>query len=178
MKIYKKNIVLIGMPGCGKSTIGKKLSLKLGLDFCDLDVCIEKDQNKTIKEIFKSGESYFRDVEQRIVKDVSKKEGLVIATGGGVVLRKCNIIELKKNGVIVFINREVKDIICDINIKNRPLLKDGKDKLYELYKKRYKLYTEYCDFKVDNCGSLEDAVDKIIKVLRGGVNEDTYYQWT
>ena len=128
-----KNIVLIGMPGCGKSTIGCLLSEKLSLEFIDVDEYIEKNEEMTISSMFEISEEYFRQIESKYIEKVSKLNSTVISTGGGVVKNKCNMLLLKKSSVIIYINRKIEDIISDIDDSNRPLLKDNKEKLYDLY---------------------------------------------
>lgn len=164
-----KNIVLIGMPGCGKTTIGKILSRKLKMDFYDVDKYIEEKTAKTIPELFAIGESHFRDVEEECVREVSKEPKRIISTGGGVVLRENNILNLKRNGVIIFINRPLENIIGDVDTTTRPLLKDGVERLKKLHEDRIDLYKGYCDFDIKNDKSLSKVVDDIIKVI--GVGE-------
>lgn len=159
------NIVLIGMPGCGKSTIGKMLAKKLKMDLCDLDDYIEKVERKSIPEIFKYGEEYFRDIESSSVKSISTMKNIVVSTGGGVVKRRENIDNLKKNGVIIFINRPIEYIAKDINIEGRPLLKDKKEKIYKLYEERIELYKMYKDYEIENTGSLQNAVEKCEQIF-------------
>lgn len=163
--MLNKNIVLIGMPGSGKTSIGQILSEKMGRDFCDIDHYIENLQDENINEIFESGERKFRKIEMQAVKDISERQGIVISTGGGVVKFPENIYYLKKNGIIVFIDRNVDDIIGDVEIKSRPLLKDGTDKVYALYKERYVLYKGYADYIVPNKGSLEDIATNILEEI-------------
>lgn len=160
------NIVLIGMPGCGKSTIGRMLAKKLKMNFCDLDDYIEKVEKKSIPEIFQYGEEYFRNIESTSVKSASTMKNTVISTGGGVVKRKENINILKKNGTIIFINRPIEYIVKDINIESRPLLKDKKEKIYKLYEERLDLYKMYKDYEINNTSSLENAVEKCEKILK------------
>lgn len=160
MNLYK-NIVLIGMPGSGKTTIGKLLGKRLNVSFCDIDEYIEQSEKKSISEIFKSGEDYFRQIEAKAVEEVSKTYPQIISTGGGVVKNHKNIDNLKRNGIIFFINRPLELILSDVEIKNRPLLKEGKDKLYTLFKERYALYKEYCDYEILNTGNIEDVLKEI-----------------
>ncbi|EDS78200.1 shikimate kinase [Clostridium botulinum C str. Eklund] len=150
MKKLTKNIVLIGMPGCGKTTIGRKLSEILNADFCDVDEYIVDITGKSINEIFENGEEFFRDIESQSIKEVSSSIPKVISTGGGVIKRKHNIDVLKKKGTIFFINRLLEDICKDVDVKSRPLLKNGTDKLYKLYEERYDLYRIYCDYEIIN----------------------------
>lgn len=160
-----KNIVLIGMPGSGKTSIGEILAKKMDREFCDIDQYIEKLEDKNISEIFESGERKFRKLEMETVKSISERQGIVISTGGGVVKFPENIYHLKKNGIIIFIDRDVDDIISDVEIKTRPLLKDGTDKVYSLYKERYVLYKGYADYIVPNVGSLEEIASNIMNEL-------------
>lgn len=159
-----KNIVLIGMPGCGKTTIGKILSEELHMKFCGVDEYIEENTGKTIPEIFQKGEEEFRRIEREAVEEISKEKNTVIATGGGVIKSFESIENLRKNGIIVYINRPLENILEDIDTDNRPLIKDEKEKLYTLYKERYLLYKEYCDYEVMNIGSLHEVVEKIIEI--------------
>lgn len=160
-----KNIVLIGMPGCGKSTLGFFLSKKLELDFIDLDVYIETKENKKIPEIFQKGEDYFRDLEAKSVEEVSEYNSTIISTGGGVIKREENIKNLKHNGKLIFIDRPLEKILEDIDTENRPLLKYKKDNLYNLYKERYDLYKKYADYRILNESSLEEALNEILNLL-------------
>lgn len=162
----KKNIVLIGMPGCGKTTIGKQLSEKLNMKFYDIDEYIEDKTNKKISEIFAISEAHFRDIEEKCVKEVSEGSTKIISTGGGVVLRENNILNLKRNGIIIFINRPLENIISDVDTTTRPLLKDGVERIKKLYEDRIELYKGYCDFNIKNNKSLTSVVEEIIKVLK------------
>ncbi|MDF2616567.1 MAG: aroK [Sedimentibacter sp.] len=145
-----RNIVLIGMPGSGKSTIGHMLSSKLEMKFIDMDEHIEKREQKTIKELFAVSEECFRDAETRCAKDLSKLDNCIISAGGGIIKRKENIDFLKLSSTIVFINRCVEDIVSDIDMSTRPLLKDGIKKVYDLYDERIEMYKSYCDIEVVN----------------------------
>ena len=160
-----KNIILIGMPGSGKSTVGYLLSEKLNLNFIDMDDYIEKTENKSIKELFEISENNFRDAETRCSYILSKTNSNIIAAGGGIVKRKENIDAFEENSIIIFLNRPIEDIIQDIETKNRPLLKDGKEKLHELYKERLHLYKQYCHIEILNNKTALDAVDNIYNGL-------------
>lgn len=162
------NIALIGMMGSGKTTIGKILSQKLNKDYYSSDKYIEKIENRTISEIFEvSGEKYFREVEIKIIKELSTKDNIVLATGGGIVLNKENIQNLIKNNfLIIFLNRDINEIIKDIDTTNRPLLKESINKLYTIYEKRELLYRNYCNIMIRNNSSIEIAVDKIINEIK------------
>ena len=159
-----KNIVLIGMPGCGKSVIGQILAEKLGMTFLDIDTYIEESTKHTITEIFKNGEEGFRDIEAKAVEEVSEKAPAVISTGGGVIKRYENILNLKKNGIIIYINRPIENIAVDIDVEARPLLSKDPSQLYRLYKERGPLYKKYCDHEIMNIGNIDDVVSNIIEI--------------
>lgn len=163
-----KNVVLlIGMPGCGKTTIGLEASKKLGYDFYDMDRFVEEISNSTVKELFTKSEDYFRDYESRACRELSSLKGkTIISSGGGVIKRKSNIDCFKDKGIIIFIDRPVEEILKDVDLDSRPLLKDGKDRLYNLYNERYELYSTYCDYKIINKYTLEYAIDKVIDIIK------------
>lgn len=147
--------------GCGKTSIGKLVSDKMQMKFLDLDQFIESRWG-SIPSLFEKGEDYFRDIESQAVSEVSEMEGLVIATGGGVVKRGENMMWLKKKGLVIFIDRPLQDILSDIRTTERPLLKDGKNKLEEIFRERYPLYINNCDVHLKNDRNLDDAVQQII----------------
>ena len=160
-----KSITLIGLPGCGKTAIGSLLSNKLDYDFIDMDFYIEENQGSTIKEIFKNGEEYFRNIETEICKELGKRSRTIISTGGGVVKKEVNINYLKQNSLLFFIDRPVENILSDLEVEKRPLLLDDKYTLYKLYGERYELYKNYCDYIVENTNTLEYVVDEIVNML-------------
>ncbi len=158
------NIVLIGMPGSGKTTIGQEISRRSKRKFIDLDHLIEKESGQSIAELFEKGEAHFRDWESKITQQVAETEKqAVIATGGGIVLRKENMEALKMSGGIIFIDRPLNLIIQDMDTQSRPLLKnEGMDKLEKLYRERIDLYQGYADVVVKNDGSTEDVVGRLV----------------
>ena len=160
----KKGILLIGMPGCGKTTLGEKLAKEIGYNFVDMDRFIEEEEGKSIVEIFKSGEKIFRDIETNASKKLSKLKGVVVSSGGGIVTRKENI-EHFKDFIIVFINRPLDLIIGDIDIENRPLLKDKKDRLYELYNERINLYKAFGEKHILNDLTVDIAIERLKEVI-------------
>ena len=163
-----KNIVLIGMPACGKSTIGYWLSKKINYPFVDVDRYLEEKENRIISDIFSNeGEEYFRELETKYLKELSEKEGIIISTGGGAVKNKENIDILKENGIIVFLNRAIDDISRE-NHRNRPLLQNP-DNIRKLYDERIKLYRQYADIIIKNDDSMDVIVDRIITALKGKI---------
>lgn len=161
-----KNIVLIGMPGAGKTTIGGILANNLSMKFCDIDKYIEEKTGKTISEIFQDGEDAFRYIEREVVKELSGEAKMVIATGGGVIKDHKNMEKLRENGLIFFINRPLENIMGDIDIETRPLLKDDKERLYDLFDERYPLYKKYCHYEIINIGSLQEVSKRIIDIIK------------
>ena len=161
----KNKVVFIGMPGCGKSTIGKLVSKELNLKFFDMDKYIEDMTSKTIPELFETGEDYFRDFETLACKELSEKSKILISSGGGVVKRKENIEILKKESYIIFIDRPIEELLNDIDISKRPLLKEGREQLIKLYEERYELYRSSADEIVKNDKGIRDAINKIKKLL-------------
>ena len=152
------------MPGCGKTTLGKILNKELSMEFYDMDNYIERKTDKKISELFEKGENYFRDIESLACEELSKNKNVIISTGGGVIKRKENIDFLKENGIVIFIDRSVDDIIGDVDISKRPLLKEGKEKVLKLYEERYLLYKNYADEIVVNNKNIEDTKNKIIDI--------------
>ena len=167
-KVYKKllrektNIVLTGMPACGKSTIGKILAERLDREIIDIDRVIETKMKMPISKIFESrGEAYFRNLETEAVKEASKNCGVVIATGGGAVLREENISALKQNGQIFFIDRDVEKLIPT---KSRPTALN-KEAIKKRYEERYEIYKATSDVIIKNDSMSKDAADKILEVF-------------
>ncbi len=141
----KSNIVLTGMPGCGKSTVGKIISEKMNRQFVDTDSQFTEKTGFEITEFFsKFGEAEFRRIESEIIAEVSLKNGLVISTGGGAVLNNDNIRNLKHNGVVFFLERNLEDLVPT---DDRPLSRNFKD-LVKIYNQRIDIYNSTNDFKV------------------------------
>lgn len=151
------NIVLIGMAGCGKSTVGKALAERLGKELVDTDEMIVNTENKPIPEIFaEKGEDYFRWCENVAVNLAGKEKSQIIATGGGVVTREENYKALKQNGIIVFINRDA-DLLPT---NGRPLSQMHGVKA--LYEKRMPLYRKFADIEIDGNGTIDEVAERII----------------
>ena len=168
--MYMKNlkIALIGMPGCGKTTLGRLLADKLALSFIDLDQYIIQTTNKTIEVLFEAGEESFRDIETSMLLEVSAEVNCVVSTGGGVVKRPQNIEILKKEFIIIYINRMLEEIINTLDSDTRPLLKNNSSNLYKLYEERRHLYEKNCSFEINNYG---DNLNKIVDEIIGKIAE-------
>lgn len=160
-----KNLVLIGLPGCGKTTIGRRLSAELGLDFVDCDVEIEKRAGRTIPEIFaKNGEEAFRRLESDLLAEVLKTPGKVVSAGGGIVLKKKNR-EVLGRATVVFLDRELRSIVSTCNLAGRPLMK--KHSLEELAAQRRQLYLDCADHIV-TAEDIEEITAEIVEYWRDG----------
>ncbi len=158
----KENVVLIGMPGCGKTTIGTELAEEMGKKFIDSDVII-KERYGDITEIFETkGEEYFRNIEEEVIKEISQMTGMIIATGGGVVLRENNIRRLKQNGKVIFLDRPLEDIMPTAD---RPLSKD-RESLEKRYNERYDIYVRSADEKIIVDGYIDHSVGKILELMK------------
>ncbi len=154
-----KNIVLIGMPGSGKSFVAKKLSGVLGLEVVDTDDLIEKRTGKTPKEIIESfGEEKFREIETEVIKELSLMRNVIISTGGGAVVKEQNEFLLKAVGNVVFVRRKLRFL----DTTNRPLSSDKK-KLKALKKARKKSYKQFSNYCVNNNKDINKTIKRILK---------------
>ncbi|NOX20467.1 MAG: shikimate kinase [Nitrospirae bacterium] len=165
-----KNIVLVGFMGTGKTIVGRALAEWLGMEFVELDAEVEAEEGISIKEIFERyGEPYFRDLETEIVKRFSQKEGLVISTGGGVVLREENMKALREKGIIVCLWAEPETILERTSGNNeRPLLNvdDPLNRIKELLQQRRPFY-ERADIMIKtDSKDLDTVVNEIIEKLK------------
>lgn len=146
MKQRRKNIVLIGMPGSGKTSVGKRLAEALGLTYIDTDQEIEERTGTSIRTIFEvEGEAFFRNLEKLMIREVAGRYGCVIATGGGVILDPENMKALREHGTIFLLDRRPELLEASYE---RPLA-DTKEKIYALYEERLGLYLAAADVVID-----------------------------
>ena len=148
-----ENIYLVGLMGAGKTTIGRQLAKSLGLPFYDSDKAIEESTGVDIPTIFEfEGEQGFRDREQKMLQQLTELKGIVLATGGGAILREENRKLLKENGIVIYLQCSI-DRIMERTRRDtqRPLLKtaDPKERIEQLYKEREPLYLNCADLVVD-----------------------------
>lgn len=161
IKNTKLNISLIGMPSCGKSTISKMLGKLLNKEIIDTDdKIVEKIQMPISSFLNKDNESDFRDIESKVIDEVSKLNNIIISTGGGVIKRKENIDRLRRNSLIIFIDR---DLHLLQSTSSRPLSSNKTD-LEKLYNERYPIYKQSCDYIIKNNNNIEDVIKQIIEV--------------
>lgn len=156
-----ENILFVGMPGCGKSSVGSRVAHQLNKPFIDTDTEIERRAGKSIPEIFASeGEEAFRQLETQVLADVTSRSGCVIATGGGVVTREENLPLLRQNGRVIFLERPVELL----SRKGRPL-SSSEEAVRQLYRERFPLYVAVSDLRIRNTRSIPGAVSSILRQL-------------
>ena len=161
-----KHIFLIGMPGAGKTTVGKVLAKELGRDFFDLDQTIQDKVGKSVQNIYiYDGKDAFSEYEYTTIKELIHNKPSVIATGGGTVTYDKTVKLMRNNGLVVFVNRDVNHILDDLDLEIRPLVKESIEYIFNVYEERYPLYEEVAHIKIGNEGSITDAVQEIIEAL-------------
>lgn len=159
----KRNIVLIGMPACGKTTIGRLLSEACHKSFIDLDEAIEAQSNRSIPAIInEDGEAAFREIESRVCAEIAKQQNLVIATGGGIVIKPQNVEQLALNGWIVYLRRDLDQLA----IGGKRPLSSSKEALVKLYQERKHLYESSADIIVDNNHDPASALKQILNAYQ------------
>lgn len=165
----KKNLVLCGFMGCGKSTVGRLLADRLGMTFVDLDSYIEEEAGMTVSAIFEAeGEAGFRRREHDACVTLGGQDGLVLATGGGAVLRDDNVEALRQNGVLVWLSVSPLTVIARLqDDRTRPLLQreDKEDAIRTLLDTRAPLYTRAADVTVDADGNPSDTATAVTEAL-------------
>lgn len=161
------NLVLIGMPGSGKTTLGQLVADRLQWEFCDTDQFVEKRAGRSISDIFRlEGEEAFRRLETEAIREFSRRRKVVIATGGGSVTRPENMDLLAHNGRIIYIDRPIEQIAA-AKLSGRPLLAGDNGRLYKLYEERKHLYEHYATHRIVNGQRPEKVVDAILPIMKG-----------
>lgn len=156
----RSNLVLIGMSGCGKSTIGAAVAKRLGKKFVDTDTCILEKIKMPIADYFaKYGEEAFRDIEQEVIEELAGQNNLVIATGGGVIVRKANILQLKQNGLVLWLRRNPTLLESG---NGRPLVPNAEATM-QLYQVRLPLYTAAAEAAIDNDTDIANVAASVIE---------------
>ena len=167
MKEY--NIVLIGLMGCGKTTVGHAYAKRYGLSFVDLDELIEKKEGKKISDIFAEfGEDYFRELESQVIFEISSVKNTIISTGGGILERENNLFNLKKIGTLIYLKASVDTLFERLKDDNkRPLLQcdNPKEKLLELLEKREKNYL-CADIIINAENPIKNVIEEINEKIK------------
>ena len=166
----RTNIILTGFMGTGKSTLGRLLAQRIGYDFIDTDTLIENQADQTIARLFQTqGEAAFRKLESELVEKLAKKEGLVIATGGGLVLDRKNVALLSKTGQIICLTASPEEILSRVSKQQdvRPLLqkKDPQNKIIELLLQRDVVYKQFTQLSTSE-HSPEELINQIVKLTQ------------
>lgn len=162
----QQHIFIIGMPGAGKTTVGRALAERLGMDFHDVDEEIQKKTDKTIQNIIiYDGEDKFRQFEYDAIGEILRQKPSVIATGGGTVMSDETVTLMKNNGIIVFVHRGVQSILEDLDLEIRPLVKESIEYIFRVYEERYPIYESVCNIKIANESSVSDTVQAIVEAL-------------
>ena len=156
-----KNIVLIGMMGSGKTTVGKLLSQRLRRPFVDTDALIEEREGRSIPDIFaRDGENTFRALELALSQELSGRNGLVIACGGGLPIQTEAIAALKESGLVFWLDRDPGETYDSLDVSQRPLARSGRDAFIRRYQGREAIYRQWSDHKI--CAESPQAAEALI----------------
>ena len=163
-----KNVILIGMMGCGKTTCGRLLSKTLGMPLVDTDELIQQREGCTISEIFRrKGEAYFRALETAVAQELGAGSGRIIATGGGMPLRAENRAALRQNGVVFFLNRSPEEIYDSANLADRPLAQQGREDFVRRFQEREPVYRAAAHYVISGAVTPRQAVEQILSQWKG-----------
>ena len=161
----ERNIVLIGMMGCGKTTVGRLLAQRLGREPADTDALIEARQGRSIPDIFaRDGEPAFRAMELELCRELSRRRGLVIACGGGLPLQAEAIAALKENGLVFWLDRDPGETYYGLDVSGRPLAQGGREDFLARYALRSPVYHRWADFILVKPESPECAYSRIFTI--------------
>lgn len=142
-----ENIVLIGMMGCGKTTVGGLLARRLGRELADTDLLIEARTGRSIPDLFaREGEEWFRALELELCRELAGREGLIVACGGGLPLRDGAISTLKENGLVFWLDRDPGESYYGLDVSGRPLAQGGREDFLARYSVRSPIYHRWADF--------------------------------
>lgn len=160
------NIYLTGMMGCGKTTTGKILAGITGRTFFDTDELIERKAGVSIAEIFERfGEAHFRRMESDALEEISEQNDAVVACGGGIVLDEKNVEVMKETGRIIYLDRDIEELIQTVETGKRPLLKDGQQKVRQIFAARKSIYEQAADYRVLCADTPQKTAEEIRRLL-------------
>ena len=166
-----KNIVLIGMMGCGKTTVGRLLAQCLGRPLIDTDALIEQRQGRSIPGIFaREGEAHFRALELELCRELSGQDGLVIACGGGLPLQDGAISALKENGLVFWLDRDPGETYDSLDVSGRPLAQAGRQDFLDRYAARAPIYRRWADYIIP-CGDGPQEAARLISTIYTEVSQ-------
>ena len=160
-----KNIVLIGMMGSGKTTVGALLAGRLRRPFMDTDALIEEREGRSIPDIFaRDGEDFFRELELKTARELSGRDGLVVACGGGLPTQEEAIRALKQNGLVFWLDRDPTETYDALDVSGRPLAQAGRDGFIRRYQDRAPIYRRWADYIIP-CGDGPAAAERLISTI-------------
>ena len=153
-----KNIILTGMMGCGKTTVGGLLARRLGRELADTDLLIEARTGRSIPDLFaREGEERFRALELELCRELAGREGLIVACGGGLPLRDGAISALKENGLVFWLDRDPGETYDGLDLSGRPLAQGGREDFLQRYERRAPVYRRWADYSIRGPRSPQEA---------------------
>ena len=162
-----RNIILIGMMGCGKTTVGKLRASRLNRPLVDTDALIERQEGMTVPEIFETqGEAYFRSVEVGVAQALSLRSDLIISCGGGLAMQEGAMKALKESGLVVWLDRDPADIFDTEDMTGRPMAKDGREGFLALAQQRRPVYEGWADVTVTDFTSPVSTAARVLEVVQ------------
>lgn len=161
-----KNIILIGMMGCGKTTCGRLLAQELHMDFVDTDAAIEEEAGRSIPEIFaQDGEDAFRSMEAEMARRLAGRDGLVVSCGGGLPLREAAMAPLKGSGTVIFLERDPAEIFGQVSMAGRPLGQGSREEFLEKYALREPVYRRWAELTVPSQPTSKETVARMVETM-------------
>lgn len=163
----EKNIILIGMMGCGKTTVGRLLSQPLGRELVDTDALIEQRQGRSIPDIFsRDGEAYFRALELALCRELSGQQRLVIACGGGLPTQEEAMTALKENGLVFWLDRDPGETYDGLDVSGRPLAQGGREDFLQRYEQRSPIYCRWADYIIPCGDGPQGAAERVSTIYQ------------
>lgn len=163
----EKNLILIGMMGCGKSTVGGLLAHQLRRELVDADALIEQRQGCSIPELFaQEGEAYFRALELALCRELSGRQGLVIACGGGLPTQEAAMAALKENGLVFWLDRDPGETYDGLDVSGRPLAQGGREDFLQRYEQRSPVYRRWADYVIPCGDGPQGAAERVSTIYR------------